>query len=132
MWFLDILTQQRSYTLPDTRIEESPWTIIDLKTSMATNSERKNVTNQLLVYGMAIRQMLNRDTDTIYTIPVYTRFSSNRLLPQEKRDMTDYGQFHRQKPAPVKVLVGSERMQEMQNRLLELYVAKRYVGLIRN
>jgi len=117
---------------PDTRIEESPLTIIDLKTSMAISSERKNVTNQLLVYGMAIRQMLNRDTDTIYTIPVYTRFSSNRLLPQEKRDMTDYGQFHRQKPAPVKVLVGSERMQEMQNRLLELYVAKMHVGLIRN
>ena len=51
-------------------------TIIDLKTSMATNSERKNVTNQLLVYGMAIRQMLNRKTDTIYTVPVYTHFSS--------------------------------------------------------
>ena len=46
--------------------------------------------------------------------------------------MTDYGQFHRKKPAPVKMLVGSERMQEMQNRLLELYVAKMHVGLIRN
>jgi hypothetical protein len=117
---------------PDSPENERPITVLDVKTSMATSYQRKGVINQMLVYGMSIRQMLGREATTyLGAIPIYTRFSSNRLLPPEQRDMTDYGIFLKQKAMPTMIDVDSYRMHSMHSSLLELYLTKRHLGLIK-
>jgi hypothetical protein len=103
-----------------------PIVIIDGKTSIPS----KNVLYQEIAYGNAIKQMHGKTDESMYAITLHPRFTPNRFLPEEQRDMTDYGLHLQMVPSMEKVYFRDKRDFQFHALALQLYAGKKFTGMI--
>ncbi len=115
---------------PDVPESKRTLVIIDGKTSTPSPYGNPRVLNQQLGYGNAVKQMHDLECDAMIAIALYPRFTPNRFLPPEMRDMTEYGLYLNMTPQLRKVNFGGRRDAEFHAAVLEQYAGRKYVGMI--
>jgi hypothetical protein len=98
---------------------------MDIKRGMYSAYERTGYFDQLLVYGLAIKQMMKLDSETIYLNLIKTPFDKRRFTNEEFVAREEAYRMHRY--SKTKVDVVSETVDKLNSDIVESYTRQQEI-----